>query len=187
MGLDMYLTRKTYVQNWEHMKPEERHEITVLKGGVVRADIKPERVSYIIEEVAYWRKANQIHRWFVDHCQDGVDDCRNAYVSEKQLQELVDLCKQVLNSVELVDGSVHNGTSFTFDEEGPKQTELYEEGQIIAQPQIAESLLPAQPGFFFGSTDYDQYYINDLKNTVKMLEPLLADGSSGDYYYQSSW
>jgi len=29
MGLDMYLYKKTYVQNWEHQTPEQRHTISV--------------------------------------------------------------------------------------------------------------------------------------------------------------
>jgi hypothetical protein len=33
MGLDMYLTKKHYVQNWEFKKPEEQYEITIKKGG----------------------------------------------------------------------------------------------------------------------------------------------------------
>ena len=60
MGLDMYLHKKTYVKNWDHMKPEELHEITVKKGGKVRKDIKPDRINEVVEEVAYWRKANAI-------------------------------------------------------------------------------------------------------------------------------
>lgn len=28
----------------------------------------------IIYEVAYWRKANHIHNWFVQNIQDGIDD-----------------------------------------------------------------------------------------------------------------
>ena len=29
MGLDMYLHKRTYVKNWDHMGPEDRHTITV--------------------------------------------------------------------------------------------------------------------------------------------------------------
>ena len=47
-------------------------------------------------QVAYWRKANQIHKWFVDHIQNGKDDCGDYYVSREQLQLLLDTCKIVL-------------------------------------------------------------------------------------------
>ena len=29
MGLDMYLEKRTYVKNWDHQTPEERHTVTV--------------------------------------------------------------------------------------------------------------------------------------------------------------
>ena len=33
MGLDMYLTKETYVKQWDHQTDEERHEVSVKKGG----------------------------------------------------------------------------------------------------------------------------------------------------------
>ena len=47
-------------------------------------------------EVGYWRKANAIHKWFVDNCAEGVDDCREMEVSVEQLKELYSLCLQVM-------------------------------------------------------------------------------------------
>jgi hypothetical protein len=151
MGLDMYLTRNTYVKNWEFQDRKDKHEITVKKGGEIRKDIKPERISHIIEEVCYWRKANQIHKWFVDNVQEGKDDCEEYYVTKEKLQELVDLCKRV-----------------------------------IANADSAKQLLPTASGFFFGSTSYGEYYIDDLKHTIKMIEPYLND-DGGTFYYHSSW
>ena len=183
MGLDMYLTRRSYVQNWSHTKPEHRHEITVLRGGVLRDDIKPERISYIIEQVAYWRKANAIHKWFVDHVQGGKDDCQESYVEPSQLRELVGLCKQVLVTVETVEGDIQTGKTYYPD---GKVVENSVTGQVVAQPGVAEKLLPTQEGFFFGSTEYSQYYLEDLRRTVEQLEPLLDD-TEGEYYYRASW
>jgi len=47
-------------------------------------------------------------------------------------------------------------------------------------------LLPTTEGFFFGGTDYDQYYLEDLEVTKKILEGVLRD-QTGDFYYQASW
>jgi hypothetical protein len=91
----MKLTKRTYVRNWDYMKPEERHQITVQKDGKSTA-IKPERIEEITEAVGYWRKANQIHQWFIENCQGGVDDCRDAYVSEEKLTALLGLVEDVL-------------------------------------------------------------------------------------------
>lgn len=41
--------------------------------------------------------------------------------------------------------------------------------QVLETPLLAAKLLPTQPGFFFGSTDYDEWYVQELKSTVDML------------------
>ncbi len=46
------------------------------------------------------------------------------------------------------------------------------------------SKLPPQSGFFFGSTDIDQYYYGGLMETIQIIEKLDPEG---DYYYRSSW
>ena len=96
MGLDMYLYRKHYVKNWDHTG--ERWQVSVSHNGEpVPADqIDPAKVAYVTEQVAYWRKANQIHAWFVANVQDGVDECQASYVSEEKLAELLAAVRAVL-------------------------------------------------------------------------------------------
>jgi len=183
MGLDMYLSRKTYVKNWSHQKPEDRHEITVKKGEFIRQDIKPERISYIVEQVAYWRKANAIHQWFVDNCQGGNDDCRDYDVSSEQIEELMDLCKKVL-AIGTADGPVSDGTSY---HPGGKVEQHTHIGPCVADPEVAAELLPTASGFFFGTTEYDEWYLYSIQQTIEQLEPLLTDGGDGDYSYHASW
>jgi hypothetical protein len=48
------------------------------------------------DEVGYWRKSNQIHGWFVENVQKGVDDCGEYVVSLDQLKALKGLCEAVL-------------------------------------------------------------------------------------------
>lgn len=185
MGLDMNLKKRTYVKRWNHQKPEKQHEVTVKKGGETLEHIKPERISHIIEDVMYWRKANQVHNWFVQNVQNGVDDCGEYRVSTEKLQELVDICKKVLDNSKLVDGEITNGYTITSKGREP----IMEKGQYIEDPSTAKELLPTQSGFFFGSEDYDQFYYNDVKETYEQLSQLLKDetGLNVDYYYQSSW
>jgi hypothetical protein len=154
MGLDMYLTKKTYVKNWNHMSDDEKHNVSV--EGKSAKQIKPERITYIEEELGYWRKANQIHSWFVQNVQNGNDDCKQYYVDDNKLQELSDNCKAVL-----------------------------------ADHSKADTLLPAQGGFFFGGIDYDEWYFKQLEQTVEIIDSILAEMKENDtyyeFYYQSSW
>jgi hypothetical protein len=49
--------------------------------------------------------------------------------------------------------------------------------------------LPPQEGFFFGGTDIDEWYWNDLKNTITQLERVFAlpEIDKLSFYYSSSW
>ena len=54
---------------------------------------------------------------------------------------------------------------------------------------VAEELLPSASGFFFGSTDYDEYYYEGLLWTIEGIERILKNPAYErmDFYYQSSW
>jgi hypothetical protein len=57
---------------------------------------------------------------------------------------------------------------------------------VVANPELAEQLLPTGSGFFFGSTSYDEYYFGDLNDTIGILTKCLE--SKFDYFeYQASW
>lgn len=97
MGLDMYLTKKTYVQKWDHHAAEDTYVVEVTKGGQPANHIQPSRVTHIEEQIGYWRKANAIHKWFVDNVSDGEDNCGTYSVEIDDLINLLELCKQVKN------------------------------------------------------------------------------------------
>ena len=187
MGLDMYLSKRTYVKNWNFMTNEEKHQVSVKKNGKIHPFINPDKVTYIAEECAYWRKANAIHAWFVSNVQDGVDDCKEYWVTKGQLQELYDACVLVRDNSKMVETKIENG--YSLNEDGSKNINFID-GKKIEDPSVAEYLLPSQSGFFFGSTDYDQFYMEDIENTIKMLEPELKTEYGSDepeYYYRASW
>jgi len=104
-------------------------------------------------KIGYWRKANAVHDWFVQNCQDGNDDCREAYVPIEKLEELRNICKMVLGN-----------------------------------HALASEYLPTSSGFFFGSTDYDEWYYKDLESTVEIIDKALSKISNEwTFAYQSSW
>lgn len=62
--------------------------------------------------------------------------------------------------------------------------------QVLAakDDELSAELLPTVSGFFFGSTDYDEYYYHQVEYTVKLLENILDNtDDSWSFEYQASW
>ena len=146
MGLDMYLNARQ-LSSRDYFRPELFNKL------VQEAPFAVKDFATLEVQVAYWRKANQIHAWFVKHVQNGKDDCQEYHVTRDQLQLLIDNCKLVLMNKE-----------------------------------EAANLLPPQEGFFFGSYKYDEWYFNDIQDTINQLESILKDvPTEWELIYQSSW
>jgi hypothetical protein len=165
MGLDMYLHAKKYVEkiNWQALQNNDElsydspEAVFPLWNNIVEtAGMKDVAVDiygvHVEVTCAYWRKANQIHAWFVKNVQGGEDNCGEYYVSHEKLKSLLDLVNKALA------------------ERDP-------------------NLLPPQAGFFFGGTDIDEWYWQDLKNTKAKLDRVFAlpEMSKLSFYYTSSW
>lgn len=150
MGLDMYLTAKRYI--WEHSDATVDIELRDALGKLPHLGNNGKRIKGLEVDAMYWRKANAIHRWFVENVQDGEDECQEHYVAREQLIELRDAC---LNA-------------------------MYD-------PDNADKYLPTQAGFFFGSTDIDEWYFNGLDDTVKGINSCLEMDDCWSFYYCSSW
>jgi len=96
MGLDMYLLKETYV--WPAHMAERGYTPNTRDLELANCQgVKKERVEKIVERVGYWRKANAIHRWFVENVQDGVDNCEKYYVEREQIEALLEVVLQVLD------------------------------------------------------------------------------------------
>ena len=80
---------------------------------------------------------------------------------------------------------IENGKTFANDQWCP----IYIEGETISNPNIAKNLLPTQEGFFFGGTNYDQWYMNDITATIDILQKVLdeTDFDREMIVYCSSW
>jgi len=160
MGLDMYLYKKTYVQNWEHNPPEQHHQIEIKRGGVLREDIKPNRICYITEQVAYWRKFNALHGWFINNCGGGVDECQDISVDEEKLKELLETLKEVSSNFTKADELLPPTQGFFF---GSDEVDEYYKEEVNSTIKIIEDLLEENEQ----SKEYGLY--------------------SGEFEYRASW
>lgn len=138
-----------------------------------------------VVEVAYWRKANQIHNYFVEKAQKGVDDCGYYKVSKKVAEKLLTICKELKEEIITTPGKMEAGYTY---KNGEKIIE-YENGLVIANPEVCEKMLPTVSGFFFGSTDYNEYYIEDIDSTIEQMTEVLetTDFDKEELWYHSSW
>jgi hypothetical protein len=155
MGLDMYLKAKRYYTNYsynEHAKNEKEINAKIKEVlGLSHLDEDDNSIEVSVN-IAYWRKANAIHNWFVEVCQEGKDECQESYVGRDQLIELRDLCTEVLDTKDA-------------------------------------TKLPPTAGFFFGSTEIDEWYWSDIEATRDKLDTIISNNAleDFDFYYHASW
>lgn len=194
MGLDMFLykakkqnnkTLKNIIDlneriNNNELTGKEREEMIPF---IFHIEVKEINYSYdsFFKEVMYWRKANHIHNWFVENVQNGNDDCNYYEVKDYDIEDLLNTCEKVYESLK--------------DKETITKTEKY--GNEICSKQIytendsklARELLPTVEGFFFGETDYDEYYFEVLGETIEKLKDILKNFDFDNNYliYSSSW
>ncbi|GLX33914.1 hypothetical protein Lmede01_18920 [Leuconostoc mesenteroides subsp. dextranicum] len=59
--------------------------------------------------------------------------------------------------------------------------------QVLASHALALELLPTASGFFFGSTDYDGYYFEVLRDTRHFLQKEFTYNSDSENLYYTEW
>ena len=121
MGLDMYLMGRRSLRYGpnaqsagsaiESLFPELEH-IPSHWGSDTH------KISEITVDLGYWRKANAIHRWFVENCQDGRDDCGTYNVSRDKLVALLELCQRVVGFRHLAEEQLPTLEGFFFGSTG---------------------------------------------------------------------
>ncbi len=165
MGLDMYLHMRRNFSGYELPNNNTATYKQIIEASSFDglAD-KGSPFVTVDTTIMYWRKANQIHGWFVNELAEGVDECQEIRVTRENLQTLRDLCFEALS---------------------------IPAGKTLAEH--ASEVLPPTSGFFFGSEEIDDWYVQDLKETMdglnRILSQLPEDGEDWDWslYYQASW
>lgn len=164
MGLDMYLEARKYVSkidskattDYENPVLTEDYKKVVAFFPDWATDLSGFAGAEVSVNIGYWRKANQIHNWFVNNCADGVDECQPVGVSADKLRGLRATVEHLLDN---------------------------------RNDSEALKLLAPASGFFFGSTDIDEWYWADLERTKKILDKAirLAEDEDCSIIYQASW
>lgn len=107
MGLDMYLRARRYFSGYSRISTdaemnEWEHQIDFYDMHDFITDDSPH--GYVEFCVAYWRKAHDVHEWFVRNVQGGVDECQPSPVNREQLAELRTECLRKLADMKTIEG-----------------------------------------------------------------------------------
>lgn len=139
-------------------------------------------MAFPIEDV-YFRKANFVYAFFQEYLEDEY-----CIVTKDMVNELIDKCEKVLSAARK-DGWVDN--------KGNLKKSLFNDGNISSDKadklpkswvDVASDILPTQAGFFFGSTDYDGWYLWKVKSCISQFKKLLRTWKDGEYVYNyMSW
>ena len=163
MGLDMDLYAVTYLDGFKSAPPEQRAAFRKVTAIVGIAPFTPhDSIPYIAVKLhaADWKNAYHIHRWIVDHMQDGEDTRQETEVQREQLQELVALCNRLL-----------------------KKKDREEAAELL--PPLNDLFMTEDEENYY----WEEAYWWHLKATLRQLGPLLNDPkfNAWEFYYHATW
>jgi hypothetical protein len=113
MGLDMFLISLPKIEGMDYdevqmanlhlsnLQTEQNEIYEKVKPHIKHFEEFGHSWASLREKVAYWRKANQIHNWFVENLRNGEDEpCFIELVTKDNLKDLYDLCIKILSDKE---------------------------------------------------------------------------------------
>lgn len=138
------------------------------------------------KEVCYWRKANAIHKWFNIHFIKQQDPWGYYEITEDDLQGLLLICKLLRCLKDNPNNSILsfiNTKWFNYvQNESPDWD--YDAADLIAQAILP----PDNMGCFFGSGAVDDWYWENIDDTIKQLTKVLEDEEGyRKFFYMASW
>jgi len=211
MGLDMYLYAEKYISSYDYEFDGKEHtrrdnieyERVMEASGLSSLPTAPYGSVTVSKCIAYWRKANAIHGWFVRELANGKDECQRISVAREDLINLRNDCVNVLamrgDAVPSINSNVYEIKDVGDEEDvvskmmSAMQSESAKSRKVIAvddkvRQDSIDRLEPTE-GFFFGGTEKDDWYYEQLEYTIDTINSMLANDSDMDYeyYYRASW
>ena len=159
--------------------------------------IKKLKKQFYPHEDVYFRKANFVYRFFQPYLVD--EEC---IVTKDMVHELLSKVDKVISAAQTdgvitpegnVDERFFCCKGFYDLPEDEKQIER-KRAQTAQKEMprdwvmVAQDELPTCDGFFFGSTEYGVYYLEDILSCKQQFEKLLADWKDNEVVYNiMSW
>ena len=196
MGLDMYLYAEKYVSEYNYsygntpseMSKSRNPDHIAINNASGLMNLPTDGSITVQKVVGYWRKANAIHGWFVNTLANGIDECQEIHVSRDDLRKLRDECLQVLaTKPDTVIESESRTVILNGDVPNLITENIKQEQDKIANVMLLGDPLEPVAGFFFGSTEKDEWYYESLEYTVGLVENLLNADDDISFTYRASW
>jgi hypothetical protein len=145
----------------------------------------------IRKQIGYWRKANAVHGWFVNELANGIDECQEIDVERSDLERLLNDCRNALLSKDMAVPKVEDTQVINVESEDVGKTiaERFKREQAKSNRVLllGDPLEPVA-GFFFGSTEKDEYYYESIQETADLIESILdTAGEDTRFIYRASW
>lgn len=153
--------------------------------------------TFFPQEDVYFRKANFVYRFFEPYLVD--EEC---IVTKDMVTDLLERCDEVISAAKEenvinengeIDEKYHYCKDYwnLSDDEQKLEIDRVNAAQA-AMPRdwnsVAADLLPTRSGFFFGSTDYGIYYLEDILSCKKQFTKLLANWKDNEVVFNHmSW
>lgn len=110
------------------------------------------------ESIGYLRKANVVYAFAENETAYGIDGKEVTFMTYEELLMLEDACKYVL-------------------QEGK---DLAAEGRFEELKELGSTHLPTKDGFFFGSTEYNEWYIQNVEWVLEEIRKIKSNIQRGE-------
>lgn len=180
MGMDNYLYKRTYIDS-DYYSDEKNKFIQpecclkyLNNNNKLKEQFKDKifHPTYIVEEICYWRKAYQFHKYIVEEYGNGVDDMRPIYLKYNDLKEIYLKCKKIYDT-SIEDGIDYNDKNLYYEDMSDKNWVK------VAQKEIQ---LPYSNILI----SYDSTYLYQIKSFIDCFEKL-HDDNCVEFYYEASY
>lgn len=193
MGLDMYLYAQKYesISSWELDKEERKEKEKEIVKEFYPEDLQKIGLTHIRDnflskqtryQIGYWRKFNALQAFFENRVESDYELCHGIYVYEDTIKELISTFNKILKDIKTCETEeIQYCNGWCNGEKTYDTKEVY-------KSQVAQELLPPGDGFFYGSQEIDEWYVEDIKYSLKLFKKALELMKLGyDIIYEASW
>ena len=163
----------------------------------VRELVERDIQHHFPQEDVYFRKANFVYGFFHSYLVD-----EQCVVTKPMVEDLIARCDEIIEAAKacgLLNANGNISSRYFYpksyfdksDEEREKIDERIRKAHEASPTHwvtVAKQLLPTTSGFFFGSTNYDVYYLDSVISCKKQFTKLLKNWKDGEIVYNiMSW